>query len=75
MPIYEYRCKKCGHTFEALVMGREKVVCDKCGGKGLEKLVSTFSAPGREDVMPECLGATPSCSRSRCDSGVCPAMR
>ena len=29
MPIYEYRCKACNHTFEDLVFGDEKPSCPK----------------------------------------------
>lgn len=33
LPIYEYRCRKCGHTFDLMqTMDAEKVAdCDKCG--------------------------------------------
>lgn len=32
MPLYEYKCKKCGHKFEALVSmeRRDEVKCEKC---------------------------------------------
>lgn len=43
MPLYEYRCRSCGKTFEQLVLGeKEPVFCPECGG-GIEKLVSSFS--------------------------------
>ena len=38
MPIYEYRCKTCGHMFEALVRtvsGDEDVRCTNCGSANL----------------------------------------
>ena len=42
MPIYEYRCKKCGAHLEAFLKLSDKqpTRCRKCGGR-LEKLVST----------------------------------
>src|SRR5438128_6815026 len=42
MPIYEYRCKKCGAYLEAFLKLSDKqpTRCRKCGGR-LEKLVST----------------------------------
>jgi putative FmdB family regulatory protein len=44
MPIFEYRCKKCGSQFEALVMNqRETVICESCGSKKLERLMSGFA--------------------------------
>jgi putative FmdB family regulatory protein len=42
MPIYEYKCKKCGYKFEQLQKVTEKplCVCPKCKKKQLVKLVS-----------------------------------
>ena len=40
MPLFEYECRKCGHEFEALVVGSRKPVCPKCKGEDLEKKVS-----------------------------------
>jgi putative FmdB family regulatory protein len=41
MPIYEYRCKKCGAEFEYMqtMSERPKRTCEACRGK-LEKLIS-----------------------------------
>jgi putative FmdB family regulatory protein len=41
MPIYEYRCKACGHTLEALqkLDAKPLTKCPECPGR-LEKLVS-----------------------------------
>jgi putative FmdB family regulatory protein len=44
MPIFEYRCKECGHSFETLVRGRERARCPSCESFKLEKLLSTFAA-------------------------------
>ncbi|MCF8034367.1 MAG: zinc ribbon domain-containing protein [Desulfarculaceae bacterium] len=45
MPIYEYKCEKCGHEYEALVMGSEDAVeCAKCGSKKKERQMSSFSS-------------------------------
>jgi putative FmdB family regulatory protein len=42
MPIYEYRCTKCGHRFEAIQKVSEAPLskCEKCKGKA-ERLVSS----------------------------------
>lgn len=42
MPIYEYRCSKCGHEHEALQKITEAplTVCPACGQPALTKLVS-----------------------------------
>ena len=41
MPLYEYRCLKCGYRFEKLQKFSDEILreCDKCHGK-LEKLLS-----------------------------------
>lgn len=30
MPIYDFICKKCSHTFESIAKYDEKVPCEKC---------------------------------------------
>jgi putative FmdB family regulatory protein len=43
MPLYEYQCQGCDHTFETLRGFHEKdedVVCPQCGKKKAEKLLS-----------------------------------
>ncbi len=45
MPIYEYKCKSCGHCFEKLVFAgdQETVECTECGTARVEKLMSCAS--------------------------------
>lgn len=47
MPIFEYKCRKCGNTFEHLVLPTilEKAACPKCHSRGrnLEQLISMFA--------------------------------
>jgi len=42
MPIYEYQCKNCGHSFEKLqkVSDDPVKICPECGKSSVEKLVS-----------------------------------
>jgi putative FmdB family regulatory protein len=42
MPIYEYECRKCGHTLEALQRLADKPLreCPECGKHQLKRLVS-----------------------------------
>jgi putative FmdB family regulatory protein len=40
MPLYEFSCKKCDHTFEELVFDGDRVACPQCHGTKLEKLMS-----------------------------------
>ncbi|OHB65803.1 MAG: hypothetical protein A2Y76_06270 [Planctomycetes bacterium RBG_13_60_9] len=59
MPLFEYKCKKCGQKTEFLERGSNpnRHVCPRCGSRDLQKLFSTFSA-GR--------------SESKIDGGSCP---
>jgi putative FmdB family regulatory protein len=44
MPIYEYRCRKCGRGFEALVLpSRPGPECPGCGKTDLEQMISLCS--------------------------------
>lgn len=46
MPIYEYRCPKCGKDFELMrpfSKADEAAPCPDCGSPG-EKLISVFSS-------------------------------
>ena len=42
MPIYEYACKRCGHTLDALQkMSEDPLVdCPECGKASLKRLIS-----------------------------------
>jgi putative FmdB family regulatory protein len=46
MPMYEYACKSCEHTFEALVFNGETPECPECDGHELERLMSV-PGPGK----------------------------
>jgi len=57
MPIFEYRCRTCGHEFEELV-GRAdtEVACPVCEA-ATEKLFSSFAAAvGGSNSAPACGG-------------------
>jgi len=43
MPIFEYRCERCDHRFEALVFGSKQPACPACAATTLEKQLSTFA--------------------------------
>jgi putative FmdB family regulatory protein len=64
MPIFEYKCKKCGHKTEFLEKAgsSEKHSCEKCGSNDLQKLFSTFSATS----------GSKSSGGSSCPTGTCP---
>lgn len=46
MPIYEYRCAKCGQEFTATMPisehGTRRPVCPKCGARNAEPVFSAF---------------------------------
>jgi putative FmdB family regulatory protein len=46
VPIYEYACSKCSHTFEKLVRSMsstEAIECPKCGSRQTERALSVFA--------------------------------
>lgn len=50
MPIYEYRCKNCGNSFDALrsfQSADEPIECTSCHKKESKRLLSTFFAHGQ----------------------------
>ncbi|MEE8335055.1 MAG: zinc ribbon domain-containing protein [Candidatus Neomarinimicrobiota bacterium] len=44
MPMYDYRCKNCGHKFEELVFSccdaDKEIICPECNHKNAERLLS-----------------------------------
>jgi putative FmdB family regulatory protein len=44
MPIYEYRCKRCAHDFEYLLLSSSTgAKCPICASRDLEQLISASS--------------------------------
>lgn len=57
MPIYEYRCEKCGHKFELLRRmsdSDDEVRCEICGHQKVEKQFSAFAASGGSAAESHC---------------------
>ena len=72
MPLFEYFCEDCHGTQELLVGRTEKPACTKCGGKKMNKLMSTAavrmssgsSLPFASDCPPPEAGpCSPHCCR------------
>jgi putative FmdB family regulatory protein len=65
MPIFEYRCKECGHVSSFLEKpdSRGKHPCEECGSTQTEKVFSTFSAKA---------GESSSGDAGSCPTGTCP---
>jgi len=78
MPIYEYRCEPCEHSFETLIRGQGDVAhCPKCGGVELAKQFSVPAAAhtgnGQSSSLPVC-DAGPKdygCGPGSCRTGMC----
>lgn len=67
MLIYEYKCKNCGEISEFLVgIGKkEELTCKKCGGKNLERILSTFGV--RVGSSSTDISSCPTCSTGTCN--------
>ena len=61
MPIFEYNCRGCHHSFEQFVRTmREQVRCPKCESSSVEKQLSVFSSPGnRSEQSAAACACTP----------------
>jgi putative FmdB family regulatory protein len=76
MPIFEYRCTKCGNVYEELVFGDrdKKVPCPSCGSDNSEKIPSVIGGiamggPSAPACGPACASAS-ACAAS--GGGCCP---
>ncbi|MGP0068450.1 MAG: FmdB family zinc ribbon protein [Isosphaeraceae bacterium] len=80
MPIYEYHCEPCEHTFETLIRSNSDVArCPRCGNIEVAKQFSVPAAAhtggARGSELPISSGA-PSfgCGRPQCAGGTCAGM-
>lgn len=64
MPIFEYRCRKCGHVTSFLEKAGAKKdhACEECGSKATEKMLSTFAVK---------MGGSSSTGGGSCPTGTC----
>jgi putative FmdB family regulatory protein len=51
MPLYEFCCRQCEHTFEALVFDGDQVDCPECHGRRVDRLLSVPAKP-RAQALP-----------------------
>jgi putative FmdB family regulatory protein len=68
VPLYEYACRKCDHTFEALVFDGDKVECPACHGDRLERRWSVPARPQTSTPLPVggCATDLPPCGPGCC---------
>lgn len=65
MPIYEYNCNACGHTFDHLARNLRDTAktCPKCGAAKLRKGFSAFAArvPNAASKACDSCSTNPTC--------------
>jgi putative FmdB family regulatory protein len=69
MPLYEYTCRSCNDSFEALVFGDEAVECPECQSDKVEKLLSVPGRPkvnSSADLPMACNSEGPPCGAPWC---------
>lgn len=75
MPIFEYRCQKCGNDFEELVSGdrNKQIPCPSCGSEQTEKLMSVIGgiSMGRGSGAPACAANCAGASACAASGGAC----
>jgi putative FmdB family regulatory protein len=64
MPIFEYKCGRCGRISEFLETTGDKAVkrCSHCGSEDLKKQISAFAPRVKEGESKKCHG----CSDFKC---------
>ncbi|MEA3506218.1 MAG: zinc ribbon domain-containing protein [Elusimicrobiota bacterium] len=71
MPIFNYKCNKCGSSFEefeGVIIKEEELKCPECSNMDVEKALSTFSVgAGKSSASP-----APSRQTGGCSTGICP---
>jgi putative FmdB family regulatory protein len=69
MPLYEYTCQECDHSFEALVQSGEQVECPECESPKVHRLLSLPAAPRvnpGSGPSPGCDPGLPPCGPGCC---------
>ena len=71
MPIYEFRCLKCNHCLEILVMNKDEQVemkCSQCGSSELERIMSStnYAMGGGGAAKDAASTQTRTCSSGSC---------
>jgi putative FmdB family regulatory protein len=70
MPLYEFACPRCQHTFEELVWHGEPVTCPQCHH---DKVRRQLSVPAPPVVKVQCPSRPMACSSKAppCGPGCC----
>jgi putative FmdB family regulatory protein len=72
MPIFEFKCRKCGAKFEELLRSSDSssVTCPDCGSSEIKRLMSTFACSGGSGFKTSIAGSggCGSCSGGSCST-------
>lgn len=72
MPIFEFRCQKCGKEFEELILPSDsRITCPDCKGEEVEKLISICSFVSKDssgNITASSSNKCSSCSSSSCST-------
>jgi len=71
MPLFDFVCPKCEHTFEELVFGKETVECPQCHSRDVERQMGMPARPqsAAADLPMACNSAGPPCGAPWCQRG------
>jgi putative FmdB family regulatory protein len=72
MPIYEFRCAKCGHIQEFIVTGSSEEIdmkCDECQGDELERVMSSVNYAMGSSGSSSGQSSSPSSTTRTCAPG------
>ncbi|CAN2041290.1 FmdB family transcriptional regulator [Candidatus Magnetomoraceae bacterium gMMP-15] len=76
MPIYEFKCLKCGEFFESLIMGNDDEMimqCPKCKAEDFERVLSSSNyAMGDGNAPNRVSSQTRHCSTGNCTTYTLP---
>ncbi len=70
MPIFEFRCSRCEHTFEEIVSrGTERLPCPECGrDDAVQRLLSAFSFKSGGTYSSSAGKSCSSCAGGHCST-------
>jgi putative FmdB family regulatory protein len=71
MPLFEYRCTRCEHEFEALVRDAAWPECPACGATKPDKLLSAVAARVSGSRSLPVSAACPPSDAPPCGPGCC----
>ncbi|MBI4164506.1 MAG: zinc ribbon domain-containing protein [Acidobacteria bacterium] len=72
MPIFEYRCRDCGRSFETIVNSSSpRTVCKSCGSKKVEQLLSVFAVAGGTSTSAAAVSEPGPCACGAPRRGMC----